>query len=257
MIRSALQFVLDLFEPDSAKPTDRAQRGFDPPTVRPKHQDVPVQFSRRRTRGWKLVKEGGHWLCQAPESLRQAPLEIQMELQAWIRSALHPYPGSRKRRKESEHKIFAWMSPHMTDRVPDGNSKGQNIDLQELFEELNHSHFEGRLQAMVRWSPRLGGLSTHQELRTTEGRRHLITISKAYDGTDVPKVAVAGVLFHEMCHIAVPPRPGRGGKRMVHHKEFRVAERRFPGWTQWRDWEKTHLARRVRNLGHLLTTSQN
>jgi hypothetical protein len=140
--------------------------------------------------------------------------------------------------------------------VPEENSRGQALDLQELFQELNHAHFQGQLLAMVRWSPRVGGLSTHQELRTKEGGRHLITISRAYDGTDVPRAAVAGVLFHEMCHIAVPPRPGGGGKRMVHHKEFRLAERQFPEWAQWREWERTHLARRVRRLGRLLTTSQ-
>lgn len=148
------------------------------------------------------------------------------------------------------------MGPHMTDRVPEGNSRGQCLDLQELFQELNSKHFLGRLQAMVRWSPRVGGLSTHQELRTAQGHRHLITISRAYDGADVPIEAVSGVLFHEMCHIAFPPRPGRGGKRMVHHKEFRMAERQFPAWLAWREWEKLHLAKKVRRLNHLLTTSQ-
>ena len=256
MIRSALQFVLDLFESEPSQPTPRERPRIPSPPGLQERPEIPVQYSRRRTRGWRLVKEDGHWICQAPEALRLAPPEIQSELQNWIRAALRPFPGSRKRRKESEHRIFAWMSPHMRDRVPEGNSRGQMLDLEELFQELNQAHFLGRLQAMVRWSPRVGGLSTHQELRTKDGLRHLITISRAYDGVEVPKVAVSGVLFHEMCHIAYPPRPGRGGKRMVHHKEFRVAERQFPGWLQWREWEKTHLARRVRRLSHLLTTSQ-
>lgn len=256
MIRSALQFVLDLFEPSPPEALPSRSPGSQSPLGLLGRQEVPIHYSRRRKRGWRLVKENGVWICQVPEVLRSAPERIQADLQDWIRAALRPFPGSRKRRKECEQRIFAWMGPHVNDRVPEENSRGQCLDLQELFQELNQGHFEGRLVAMVRWSPRVGGLSTHQELRTEDGRRHLITISRAYDGPEVPKVAVAGVLFHEMCHIAVPPRPGRGGKRMVHHKEFRVAERQFPGWLQWREWEKLHLARRVRKLSRLLTTSQ-
>ena len=256
MIRAALQFVLDLFEGEPPTPVLR-----DPPKVPPnppiqQNQEVPIQYSSRRKRGWRLVKEDGHWICQAPQALRQAPPQIQSDLQDWIRSALRPSPGSRNRRKESERRIFAWMNPYVMDRVPEENSRGRAMDLQKLFQELNLAHFQGGLEAMVRWSPRVGGLSTHQELRTKDGIRHLITISRAYDGEDVPQVAVAGVLFHEMCHIAVPPRPGRGGKRMVHHKEFRMAERQYPHWTQWREWEKKHLARRVHRLSQVLTTSQ-
>ena len=257
MIRSAFQFVLDLFEAQPQRSPPPIRRSISSPPDPEKTNEVPIQYSRRRKRGWRLVKDNGHWICQAPEALREAPPPIQSELQDWIRASLRPFPGSRKRRKESENKIFAWMSPQMTDRIPEGNSKGRCLDLQDLFQEMNLAHFHGGLQAMVRWSPRVGGLSTHQELRTAGGHRHLITISRAYDGDDVPKVAVSGVLYHEMCHIAFPPRPGRGGKRLVHHKEFRVAERQFPGWVEWREWEKKHLVRRVHRLSQRLTTGQN
>jgi hypothetical protein len=216
--------------------------------VAPRPEAVPVEYSSRRRRGWRLTREGGRWVCQAPAALLDAPPEVHDDLQAWIRTVLKPHPGSRARRKEIERRIFAWMAPRAPDRMPSGSSRGAALDLQELFAELNGAHFGGALDATVRWSPRVGGLSTHQELRTGDGIRHLVTISRAYDGADVPRVAVAGVLFHEMCHIAHPPRPGRGGKRMVHHKEFRQAERKFPGWTEWRDWEARHLARRVRRL---------
>jgi hypothetical protein len=249
-VPSALQFVLDLFGP-APEPVDRIQKA-EPSRLQ---GGVPVEYSNRRRRGWRLVRENGQWVCQAPEALRQAPPEIQADLQEWIRSAARPFPGSRRRRRECERRIFAWMSPRVPDRVPRGTSQGRALDLQELFEEINGLHFEGRLRATVRWSPRLGGLSTHQELSTQEGVRHLITISRAYDGEEVPRMAVGGVLFHEMCHIAYPPRQGRGGKRMVHHKEFRVAERLYPHWVQWRDWEKAHLLKRLRKMSKDLMTS--
>ena len=254
MIRSTIQLVLDLFGHQSAPVRPDSGEGRPAPDP-PKDSGVPLVFSTRRRKGWRLVKERGIWVCQVPEALRASPPEIQVDLRDWIRFSLHPFPGSRKRRKDIERRIFAWMGTQVPDKVPTGSSRGQALDLQDLFAELNLTHFQGRLEAVVRWSPRVGGLSTHQELRTADGPCHLITLSRAYDGLDVPRVSVAGVLFHEMCHIACPPRPGRGGKRIVHHKEFRLAERRFPGWVEWRDWEKKHLARRVRHLGQSLTTS--
>jgi hypothetical protein len=256
VIRSTIQLVLDLFGRESS--SLRVALGKDAPARVPSRDpEVPLVFSARRRKGWRLVKEEGGWICQVPEALRESPAEIQTDLREWIRSSLHPFPGSRKRRRDMERRIFTWMGSRLPDRVPPASSRGRALDLQDLFTELNEVHFQGMLEAVVRWSPRIGGLSTHQELRTIDGTRHLITISQAYDGYDVPRVSVAGVLFHEMCHIAHPPRPGRGGKRIVHHKEFRMAERKFPGWVEWREWEKKHLARRVRHLGRLLTTSHN
>ena len=245
--RDALQLVLDLFGPRPPRsPAAKAPlRHAAPP---PAPDAVSVEYSSRRRRGWRLVRIDGRWVCQAPSALRDAPVEVHDDLQAWIRAALKPHPGSRARRREIERRIFAWMAPVVPDRMPQARSQGASLDLQELFQRLNAEHFDGQLRAVVRWSPRIGGLSTHQQLRTRDGVRHLITISRAYDGRDVPEVAVAGVLFHEMCHIAHPPKPGRGSRRMVHHKEFRQAERRFPGWEEWRDWEGRNLARRVRRL---------
>ena len=256
VIRSTIQLVLDLFgrESFSGRPPVLEEV---PATLPSRDPGVPLVFSNRRKKGWRLSKERGGWVCQVPESIRESPPEIQTDLREWIRSSLHPFPGSRKRRKDIERRIFTWMGSRLPDKIPSGSSQGRALDLQDVFAELNDAHFQGRLVAVVRWSPRIGGLSTHQELRTADGPRHLITISQAYDGLDVPRVSVAGVLFHEMCHIACPPRPGRGGKRIVHHKEFRLAERKFPGWVEWREWERMHLARRVRHLGRRLTTSHN
>jgi hypothetical protein len=252
VIRTTVQFVLDLFgrEPPAASPGPVGEKACPVPS---KDSGVPLVYSSRRRKGWRLVKERGVWVCQVPEALRGSPPEVQSDLREWIRSALHPFPGSRKHRKDIERRIFAWIGSRLLDKVPPGSSLGRALDLQELFEELNGVHFQSRLEAVVRWSPRIGGLSTHQELRTAQGPRHLITISQAYDGLDVPRLSVAGVLYHEMCHIAFPPRPGRGGKRVVHHKEFRLAERQYPAWVEWREWEKKHLARRVRHLSRILT----
>ena len=42
---------------------------------------------------------------------------------------------------------------------------------------------------------------------------------------------------------------GEGGRRMVHGRDFREAERRFPGYQRARDWEKAHLHVLLRHRG--------
>jgi hypothetical protein len=49
------------------------------------------------------------------------------------------------------------------------------------------------------------------------------------------------VTFHEMLHQAIPPKSAEDGRRCVHGREFREAERKFPAYEQARDWEKRHL----------------
>lgn len=44
----------------------------------------------------------------------------------------------------------------------------------------------------------------------------------------IPDEVVLHVIHHELMHIKHPPIDGSGSKRIVHHKEFRKAERAFP-----------------------------
>lgn len=250
-----VQGVFDFFSAPPAETPLKAPVPVAP--VRPKGipSSIPREGSTRRKRGWSLVRRSEGWVCLVPPQLLQAPPEIQQALDRWIHAALHPSPGSRARRKESQKEVFAWLEPQALDQYPQAKPVGLAWNLQELFDGLNQQYFDGRLTAVLRWSSKWGGLSTHQSLRTKQGQVHLITIAKAYDGLDVPRYAVEGVLFHEMCHITHPPRKGSGDKRVIHHQQFRAAERVFAQWTQWREWERRHLRRRVQR-GHLLTTGR-
>ncbi len=104
--------------------------------------------------------------------------------------------------------------------------------MRPLFDELNEAYFEGRLKAVLRWTPRAGTTSTHRKAAGHD----LITVSSRFDGPKVPREAVLGVLSHEMLHIALPPREG-ALRRHVHHKAFRQAERAFPFHRAWMAWE--------------------
>lgn len=262
--------LLGLFDADPPQPTTRTvavhqgstakakQRPVAPPgpSDRPDTPSTPLavdgvafEFPPRLRKTWRLIRRQGAWICEAPRVFEQAPREIQMDLALWVTCALRPSPGSRAKKKAAQIRIFQWLSPQLTETLPVARGAGETWDLEELFDHLNQSYFEGRLQAVVRWSPKVGGVSTHRRIDVDGMGHHILTISRAYDASTVPRVAVEGVLYHEMCHIAHPPRAGRSGQRRhVHHREFRLAERRFAGYEAWRAWEALHLHRELRKM---------
>ncbi len=210
--------------------------------------EVQFEFPPRLRKTWRLIRSKGHWICQLPVSFQTAPPLVREDMRSWLHAVLHPSPGSRARKKSAQVRIFQWLTPISPELMPRARAQGITWDLEELFKKLNHQYFDGSIQAIVRWSPQIGGLSTHRHLHTATGSHHLLTISRGYDQSSVPREAVEGVLFHEMCHIAVPPKPSQGLRRQVHHKAFREAERRYEGYEAWRSWEARHLHKELRIL---------
>jgi predicted metal-dependent hydrolase len=58
-----------------------------------------------------------------------------------------------------------------------------------------------------------------------------IIISRIFDNPSVPLLAIEYVMFHEMLHLRYPVDHA-GSRRRVHTREFRVAEKEFPGWKE-------------------------
>lgn len=276
------QLVLDLFtsmEPRISGSTDLAAKGLkqeepglegDPSSKRPSApttwghrggeschdlENLTMVFSSRLKRSWRLeLPRGPKPVLHLPKVLASAPDEVWRSMAGWVRASLKPSPGSRARSRESANAVFAWLGEGQ-DRPPAGSGKGRHHDLGPLFDRLNRVHFQGRLSAIVRWSPKPGGLSTHRTLRLPEGARHVITIGQLYDHKDVPVFAVEGVLFHEMLHIEHPPR-GTGLRRHVHHAQFRQAEREFAGYQAWKEWERREAPNLLRGLRRAVTRAR-
>lgn len=251
------QFVLDLFGQPTDQPpvaSTRAERSPACPqdawgtrgAVR--HQSLAsilLVFSRRMKRSWRLERPRTHPVLHLPEALRNAPPEIWEALGDWVVAQLRPSPGSRVRGKIAARIVFDWMGD-TTDRLPQGSSKGRHHDLQTIFDHVNRTCFDGRIQAVVRWSPRPGSLSTHRVVHAPDGDIHLITIGLVYDHPSVPRFALEGVVRHEMLHIVHPPRRNALLKRHVHHKGFRSAEAAFPDYQAWKAWEIQEMPRLIR-----------
>lgn len=204
-----------------------------------------------------------------PGILEEAPLSIKESLLEWAvlvtRRGAKRRPEIRVRRAELESRIREHLrAPHpagtaTTDaearrlarnhrRVGRLEPKGSHHDLDASFRAINAEYFQGRLQAKLTWSARVGGLSTHSLAQDGEGGTyHLISISRGYDNAEVTPEILGGVVYHECLHIAIPPRR-EGGRRVVHGADFRQREREYAHFEVWRLWHRHGLPKALRRL---------
>lgn len=103
--------------------------------------------------------------------------------------------------------------------------QGQCRNLEEIFERLNAQFFDGLLgQPQLGWSRK----ESRGMLGHFDPSHNAIIISRIFDREDVPELALDYVMFHEMLHLRFPVDHNRA-RRRVHTREFREAERKFPG----------------------------
>jgi predicted SprT family Zn-dependent metalloprotease len=106
--------------------------------------------------------------------------------------------------------------------------QGEQYDLEEIFEDLNHRFFHGLMaRPEMGWSRR-GSRTT---LGHYDPSHNVIVISKYLDRKNVPKLVVEYVVFHEMLHLRFPTEH-TGTRRRIHTKDFKKAEKQFPQLTE-------------------------
>jgi hypothetical protein len=103
--------------------------------------------------------------------------------------------------------------------------QGAHFDLEPMFAELNARFFEETISR-----PKLGWSRTRSRtmLGHYDASHNTIILSRLLDSPAVPRLAVEYVLFHEMLHLKHPVEH-HGARRRVHTREFKHAEKRFPG----------------------------
>jgi hypothetical protein len=106
--------------------------------------------------------------------------------------------------------------------------QGERHNLEELFERLNREFFDGLLgRPQLGWSRR----PSRSMLGHFDPSHNAIIISCIFDRDGVPLRALEYVMFHEMLHLRYPVDHS-GSRRRVHTREFRQAEKKFPGWKE-------------------------
>ncbi|MGO4885480.1 MAG: SprT-like domain-containing protein [Bryobacteraceae bacterium] len=103
--------------------------------------------------------------------------------------------------------------------------QGSHYNLEKVFEELNAAHFEGLLaRPQLGWSREV----SRNRLGHFDPSHNAIIISRIFDREEVPPLALAYVMFHEMLHLRFPVEHN-GARRRVHTKGFQEAEKQFAG----------------------------
>ena len=134
-------------------------------------------------------------------------------------------------------------------KLPPINPKGKFHDLEQIFDAVNETYFNGELKIKITWSKKIGGLSFHsirQDPFTGENV-HLISISRGYDMENCPFYAIAGVVYHECLHVAIPPEI-KNGRRVVHSPLFKKREKRYIYYAEWSKWHKEILPLNIAKL---------
>lgn len=116
---------------------------------------------------------------------------------------------------------------------------GKVFDLNHLFDELNAEYFEPLLERPVMgWSKN----KSYTRLGFYDATRNLIVISRIFDDNRVPEKIVRYLLYHEMLHIYFPIIENNG-RRKIHSRDFKQAERQFPEYEQIQKWIKKNVRR--------------
>jgi len=103
-------------------------------------------------------------------------------------------------------------------------ARGRHYDLEEIFHGLNQRFFQGQIA-----TPRLGWShqKSHRVLGHYDSGHTTIIVSRKLDSRLIPRYVLEYVVFHEMLHMRFPVEC-RGQRRVIHSREFREAERKFP-----------------------------
>jgi hypothetical protein len=102
--------------------------------------------------------------------------------------------------------------------------RGRHHDLEEIFHGLNQRFFQGQIP------PSRLGWSRHHSRRILghyDSGHGTIIVSRKLDSPAIPRYLVEYIVYHEMLHIRFPVERN-GHRRVVHSREFREAEKKFP-----------------------------
>jgi hypothetical protein len=129
--------------------------------------------------------------------------------------------------------------------VPD--PQGEFRDLAQVFDRVNDQYFEGALgRPMLGWTrrPITYRWGWYSSMVRPNG---LIVINRLLDDPTVPIFVLEGTMHHEMLHMLSDPKVVNG-RRVVHTRDFRKAERTFERFPELRPEYRKVLNRFAKHL---------
>lgn len=119
--------------------------------------------------------------------------------------------------------------------------EGRWHNLQELFDRLNESYFDGAIKARITWGPRTRRRRARDSIQLGSYTMEdgIIRIHPVLDAKDVPRFFVEWIIYHEMLH-EVHDMPLVRGRRVYHTEEFLHAEAQFERYDDAVEWEQAN-----------------
>ena len=193
--------------------------------------EIRVEFRRYANANSSIRLESGLLTVKIADVLEGAPAPILESLAYILLGKLYrkPVPGAYERRyrlylnrRDMRQKLN--LMRQIRGRKFVSGPEGAHRNLEEIFERLNHDFFDGLLgRPQLGWSR----LPSRCMLGHFDPSHNVIVISRIFDDSKKPLLALEYVMFHEMLHLRFPV-DHHGLRRRVHTREFRQAERTFP-----------------------------
>jgi hypothetical protein len=223
----------------------RATLGAHYPALR--EAEIVATFYPYITLTHTIRRRGGRWLVRISDHCRDAPVLVLQAIVLILGSKI-----MRRRPPEDAVRLYRQFasSPAIRHRVLErrrcrsrkhlGPAKGKTHCLDEIFREINRNFFGDRVEISgLGWGLRRGWtrLGHYDPVHRT------ITVSPVLDSPQVPRSAVAYILYHEMLHSLFDEAAG-GRRNSRHPAAFRRAERAFPDYAGAREFLKRFCSRR-------------
>lgn len=118
-------------------------------------------------------------------------------------------------------------------------TQGEYYDLKEIYNLLNHSYFENKLDLEITWfGSAQRKAKRHRKLGLFCFQTNLIKIHRLLDQPHFPPYFISYVVYHEMLHCVCPPIKAKKGKYRIHHPDFKMKEREFADYAAAKLWEE-------------------
>ncbi len=178
------------------------------------------------------------------DHLRQAPDEVMRGLMVVLVARLHRKPEPACAAADiAAYRDHLHSEPLTQTRRASKRSRGRKVmEAEGAHRSLRESYLRVCLDMNLprHRPPNLGWSPTASRRRFGhhDPSHDAIVISRVLDDANVPEWVLDFVVYHEILHIVYPPEAGSGqsGRRRVHTRAFRQAERRYPRWQEAEAW---------------------
>lgn len=116
--------------------------------------------------------------------------------------------------------------------MPAVKKKNDVIDLNEIFERVNETYFDGKLaKPRLGWSARVSKSTMGKYNYTTD----TLTVNRLLNHAGTPVYVIEFLLYHELLHKALGYQVVNQ-RRRVHTPRFRKLEKAFPRYQEANDY---------------------